>query len=188
MPSREPSSAFNTSLDYRRSNFFVSDGARPILQTPEMDKQIKINKVHCLFGVSAVPASFRTLASRFQLKNEKDISLGRKDILSERFRSLVVDLARSFTLFWSVSHQFHRRLVWIGHKNCNCLISQVSFDLVSLLLRIKLALSKQGIEEVIFDFLRSTWSDLIVFFCNHLNSRERPYYWTRTQLNLLWQN
>lgn len=111
MPSREPSSAFNTALDYRRSNFFVSDGARPILQTPEMDKQIKINKVHCLFGVSAVPASFRTLASRFQLKNKKDISLGRKDILSERFRSLVVDLARSFTLFWSVSHQFHRRLV-----------------------------------------------------------------------------
>ena len=104
MPSREPSSAFNTSLDYRRSNFFVSDGARPILQTPEMDKQIKINKVHCLFGVSAVPASFRTLASRFQLKNKKDI-------LSERFRSLVVDLTRSFILFWSVSHQFHRRLV-----------------------------------------------------------------------------
>ena len=113
MPSREPSSASNTSLDYRRSNFFVSDGARPILQTPEMDKQIKINKVHCLFGVSAVPGnpSFRTLASRFQLKNKKDISLGRKDILLERFRSLVVDLTRSFTLFWSVSHQFHRRLV-----------------------------------------------------------------------------
>lgn len=99
MPSREPSSAFNTSLDYRRSNFFVSDGARPILQTPEMDKQIKINKVHCLFGGSAVPASFRTLASRFQLKNKKGYFLG-----SEGYSLGAVPIARCrpHTIFYSI--------------------------------------------------------------------------------------